>query len=140
MLRFGKREEAKQVLAGVQRMLGLDMYWLDPLFNALADPEQAPLAIEAVANAEQNGDIPRLFLIGVWTYLQQDDRALDVAFGLVQNRPDFNTEFLFSRESAVLRANPRFRELVQAIGLRRYWDEFEWPDMCQPAGVSVVCQ
>jgi TolB-like protein/DNA-binding winged helix-turn-helix (wHTH) protein len=139
LVRFGKLEEAKQVLAGVQRILGLDSYWMDSLSVALKDPRQYPAAVEAVIAAEQNGDIPKLFSYGVWTYLQQDDRALDVAFDLVQDRPNFNTEFLFSRESAGLRANPRFSELVQNMGLRQYWDEFGWPDMCQPAGATVVC-
>jgi len=78
-------------------------------------------------------------LPGVWTYLGQDDRALDVAFELVQDPPNFNTEFFFSTESAILRANPRFEQLVQTIGLRQYWEEFEWPDVCQPMGESVVC-
>lgn len=140
MLRFGKVEDAKRVLAGVQRMLGLEMEWLDPLFDAVANPSEVQAAIEAVANAERNGEIPRLFLVGIWTYLNQDDRALDAAFDLIPDRPNFNTEFLFSRESASLRTNPRFGELVQAIGLREYWDEFGWPDACRPAGASVVCE
>ena len=139
MLRIGEHEKAKQVLAGVSQMLGLDSYWLDPLFMALEDSKLVPSAIAAVAKAAENGDVPRLLLIGVWTYLQQDDRALDVAFNFVRDRPNFNTEFLFSRESAVLRANPRFEQLVQTIGLHQYWEEFEWPDTCQPAGESIVC-
>jgi len=139
MLRNGEYEKPRQVLAGVQRMLGLDSYWLDVFFLALEDPKLVPSAVAAVEKAAENGDVPRLYLYPIWTYLQQDDRALDVAFDLVEDPPNFNTEFLFSRESAVLRANPRFEQLVHTIGLRRYWEEFEWPDTCQPAGDSVVC-
>ena len=140
MLRNGEYEKPRQVLAGVQRMLGLGSYWLDAFFGALEDPMLVPSAVAAVEKAAENGDIPRLYLYPIWTYLQQDDRALDAAFKLVQDpSKKFNTEFLFSRESAVLRANPRFAQLVQTIGLRRYWEEFEWPDMCQQAGESIVC-
>ena len=140
MLRNGEYEKPRQVLAGVLRMLGLGSYWLDAFFVALEDPKLVPSAVAAVEKAAENGDIPRLYLYPIWTYLQQDDRALDAAFNLVQDpSKKFNTEFLFSRESAVLRANPRFAQLVQTIGLRRYWEEFEWPDMCQPAGESIVC-
>jgi TolB-like protein/DNA-binding winged helix-turn-helix (wHTH) protein/tetratricopeptide (TPR) repeat protein len=139
MLRNGEYEKAKQVLGGVQRMLGLGSYWLDSFFAALEDPKLVPAAVAAVEKVAENGDVPRLYIYPIWTYLQQDDRALDAAFDLVQDPPNFNTEFLFSRESAVLRANPRFEQLVQTIGLRRYWEEFEWPDTCQPAGESVVC-
>jgi len=139
LLRIGELDKAKQVLAGVQQMLGLGSYWLDLLFTTLEDPKLIPTAVEAVEKAVENGDVPRLFLYGLWTYLQQDERALDVAFDLVQDRPNFNTEFLFSRESAVLRANPRFEQLVQTIGLHQYWKEFEWPDTCRSAGESIVC-
>ena len=139
MLRSGEKEKAKRVLVGFQQMLGLESYWVDTLFMALDDPEMIPSATASVEKAAEGGDVPRLFLIGVLTYLQQYDRAIDVAFSLVPDRPNFNTEFLFSRESAGLRANPRFEELVQTIGLRQYWEEFEWPDMCQPEGESVVC-
>ena len=139
MLRFGEYEKAKQVFNGYQKMLGLDSHYLDAFLMALEDPKLIPSAVAALENAAENGDVPKLHLYPLWTYLQQDDRALDAAFGLIQNRPKFNTEFLFSRESAVLRANPRFGQLVQTIGLRRYWEEFEWPDMCQPAGESIVC-
>lgn len=139
MLRTGEYEKAKQVLIGHQQMLGLGAYWLDALFMALEDPKLAPAAVAAVEKAAENGDVPKLFLYAVWTYLQQSDRALDVAFELVQDRPNFNTEFLFSKESAVLRSNPRFEKLIQTIELRQYWEAFEWPDMCQPAGESIVC-
>ena len=139
MLRFGEYEKAKQVMTGYQKILGLGPYWLDAFFMALQDQKLIPPAVAALEKAAESGDVPRLHLYPLWTYLQQDDRALDVAFDLVQDRPNFNTEFLFSRESAVLRANPRFEQLVQTIGLHRYWEEFEWPNMCQPAGESVVC-
>jgi tetratricopeptide (TPR) repeat protein len=139
MLRNGEYEKPRQVLAGVQRMLGLDSYWPDAFVLALEDPKLVPTAVAVVEKAIENGDMPRLYLYPIWTYLQQDDRALDAAFDLVQNRPKFNTEFLFSQESAGLRANPRFEQLVQTIGLRQYWEEFEWPDTCQPAGESIVC-
>ena len=140
MLRFGEYDNAKQVLNGYQRMLGLAPYWLDAFLMALEDPELLPAAVAAVEKAAENGDVPRLHLYPLWTYLQQDDRALDVAFGLYKDRPNFNTEFLFSRESAVLRANPRFEQLIRTIGLSQYWEEFGWPDTCQPAGESFVCK
>ena len=139
MLRFGEYDKAKQVLNGYQRMMGLAPYWLDAFLMALEDPELLPAAVAAVEKAIENGDVPRLHLYPIWTYLQQADRALDVAFGLYQDRPYFNTEFLFSRESAVLRANPRFEQLIQTIGLRQYWEEFGWPDTCRPTGESFVC-
>lgn len=139
LLRLGKIEEAEELLVTVQRMLGLDFYWLTPLMDGLTNPEHLHLAIEAVENAERNGDIPRLFSYGIWTYLRQKDRALEEAFELIEDRPNFNTEFLFSRESAVLRDHPKFTTLLEHIGLPVYWQEFGWADKCYPKNGSISC-
>lgn len=139
LLRLGRIDEAEEILAAVQRMLGLDLYWLDPLMDAMANPKHLPPAIEAVEQAERNGDVPRLFSYGIWTYLGQKDRALDAAFELVEDRPNFNTEFLFSRESAVLRDHPRFTALLERIGLPAYWEEFGWADRCSQENGSIRC-
>jgi hypothetical protein len=36
--------------------------------------------------------------------------------------------------------NPRFAALVTAPGMTDYWRKSGWPDVCQPAGDSVICQ
>jgi hypothetical protein len=59
---------------------------------------------------------------------------------LVNDRPSFNVEFIFAREARSLRAHPRFGELIRAIGLNRYWDQFGWPDACNKEGESIVCR
>ena len=46
---------------------------------------------------------------------------MDVAFELVHDPSDFDVEFLFARETALLRCHPRFAELADSIGLARYW-------------------
>jgi tetratricopeptide (TPR) repeat protein len=38
------------------------------------------------------------------------------------------------------RKDPRFAELVQALGLVAFWKEHGWPDLCQPADDSVQCR
>jgi adenylate cyclase len=42
--------------------------------------------------------------------------------------------------AAKFRADPRFIELVQAVGLLRFWREHGWPDLCQPRGGTVQCE
>jgi TolB-like protein/tetratricopeptide (TPR) repeat protein len=43
-------------------------------------------------------------------------------------------------ESAATRRDPRFAELMRAIGLVEFWREFGWPDKCKPVDSSVVCE
>ncbi len=37
------------------------------------------------------------------------------------------------------RADPRFTELMEHVGLDEYWREFGWSDRCQPDGDSFSC-
>jgi hypothetical protein len=65
---------------------------------------------------------------------------MEVAFELLQEPTELDLEFLYARETAILRRHPRFGELVTAIGLDRYWDRFCWPAMCARKGTGIECQ
>ena len=43
-------------------------------------------------------------------------------------------------DMATFRQDPRFAGLVTELGLLDYWRENGWPDACQPAGDSFVCE
>jgi adenylate cyclase len=43
------------------------------------------------------------------------------------------------RSNTEFRKDPRFAELMRAVGLLAFWQEHGWPDLCQPAGDSVQC-
>ena len=47
---------------------------------------------------------------------------------------------LWRPEMAAFRQAPRFAELVTELGLMDYWREHGWPDACQPAGDSLICE
>jgi hypothetical protein len=137
--RLGEYAGIRPLLIGVQTMFARPTSWVDPLLDALASPAKRPLAIEALARAEDARDIPRKYLFGAWVYLNENERAIATGLKLVNDRPSFNVEFLFSREARALRAYPRFGELIRAIGLNRYWDQFGWPAMCREQGDDIVC-
>ena len=49
--------------------------------------------------------------------------------------------YLWGREAAPLRADPRFIGLVERLGLVEYWHESgSWPDLCRPDGDGVTCR
>ncbi len=139
LLRQGELELARLLMTGAQRMQGLDAAWVDALFLAMQDPANRSAAVEAVEQASASGDISDLHLFGVWVYLNETDRAIDTALRLTENRIRFIPEFLFAAETAELRRNPRFAEVVREIGLDRYWDYFGWPDKCRRDGDAIVC-
>ncbi|MEJ2129220.1 MAG: hypothetical protein P8X81_10285 [Woeseiaceae bacterium] len=131
---------ARTMLNLQQMMMGYDTAWVDALFSAMQDPEYRDAAVETVLQAEQNGDITPLHLFGVWVYLDENDRAIDAALALIRDRVAFNSEFLFSKESAALRQHPRFGEIIRGIRLDEYWDYHGWPAMCEPSGADIVCR
>ena len=140
LIRLGKFDEARSLMAGLQKMLGYRTDWIDPVVKAIQDPAFRPDAIEAVSRAARDNQISRKHLYGAWVYLDETDRALDVALQLIKDRPTFNTEFLFTEEASALRSNPRFSELIRAIGLHRYWEHFGWTEMCRTDGERIVCK
>ena len=129
----------RPLLIGVQTMFARPTAWVDPLLEALAEPSRRPQAVEALARAERARDVPPKYLFGSWLYLGEPERAVDAGLRLVNDRPSFNVEFVFSREARELRRHPRFGELVRAIGLNRYWDRFGWPEACRQSGDTITC-
>jgi TolB-like protein/DNA-binding winged helix-turn-helix (wHTH) protein len=138
-LRFAEYDAVRPMLIGVQTMFAQPTAWVDPLLAALTSSQQVPSAVRAIASAEESRDIARKYLFGAWLYLGETDRALATALQLMHDRPSFNVEFLFSTEAKALRSHPRFGELVRAIGLNRYWDQFGWPEMCRKNGEEIIC-
>lgn len=139
LLRQDKLEIARLLMAGQQKLQGLDANWVDALFMAMQDSAHKPAAIEAVEQAVATGNIADLHLFGVWVYLDETERAIDTALRLTENRIRFIPEFLFALETAELRRHPRFAEVIRAIGLDRYWDYFGWPEYCRADGDAIVC-
>ena len=140
LLRQDKLEIARLLMAGQQKLQGMDADWVDALFMAMQDSSHQPAAVEAVEQAVASGNISDLHLFGVWIYLDETERAIDTALRLTEYRILFIPEFLFAVETAGLRRHPRFAEVVRAIGLDRYWDYFGWPELCRRAeDGAIVC-
>jgi hypothetical protein len=142
VLKLRQRDYAaiRPLLIGVQTMFAKPTAWVDPFLQALASPERRPQAIEALVRAAEARDIPPKYLFGTWVYLGEATRAVDAGLRLVHDRPSFNVEFVFAREARSLRHDPRFGELVRAIGLNRYWDSFGWPQMCRKSAETISCE
>jgi Tfp pilus assembly protein PilF len=139
LMRQGEYALALQLLSLQQMMMGYDDAWVEALFVAMQDSQYRADAIEVVLRAEQNGDITPLHLFGVWLYLEEEERAIDAALALIKDRAAFNSEVLFTEESASLRQHPRFGEIIRGIRLDVYWNYFGWPPMCESQGADIVC-
>jgi len=132
-------DEARQILVDLQHSLGLPDEWVDPFIASLKDPLARPAAAQALSGIAEEQQISLKYLQGAYVYLGYADAAIDVAFLLLDDPLNFEVEFLFARENAVIRNNPRFGELVRAIGLDRYWDVYGWPRFCSRDEEAIIC-
>ena len=140
LLRRGEYDKARDILVDLQKLFARATEWIDPFIAAQRDPAARAAAREAVARAARERSISLKYLFGAWVYLGDADAAMDVAFELLHEPAEFDVEFLFARETAILRRHPRFGELVTAIGLDRYWDRFGWPAMCARREQAIECR
>jgi TolB-like protein/DNA-binding winged helix-turn-helix (wHTH) protein/tetratricopeptide (TPR) repeat protein len=139
LLRERDYAPARDIMEGLQKIFARPRDWIDPFLAALADPGQRPAAVAAVERAVRNRAISLKYQFGAWVYLGESERAIDVAFQLLEDRPELRVEFLFSREASALRTHPRFGSLIEAIGLAPYWDRYGWPPLCARKDKTIEC-
>lgn len=130
LLRQQRYDEARELLIDLQRFFARAADWIGPFLAALRDPAQRAAAEAALARAAEGRNISLQYLFGAWVFLGNADAAMEVAFELLQEPAELEVEFLFARETAILRCHPRFPELTAAIGLDRYWERYGQPVLC----------
>ena len=140
LLREGDYIEARDILVDLQRLFARAVEWIEPFIEAQRNAEALPVARDALARAARERQVSLKYLFGAWVYLGDADAAMDAAFELLGEPGEFDVEFLFVAETAILRRHSRFGELVRAIGLDRYWDRYGWPPACVRRGESIDCR
>jgi len=113
---------------------------LKQLIEAEIDPAKRPLFLEVHAESEA----PDLVLIPFTGNVSFDrvDEAYRLAT-LALDQDDSLGNFLWyiwGTNISPFRQDPRFAALVTELGMVDYWREYGWPDVCQPAGDSVICR
>jgi TolB-like protein/Tfp pilus assembly protein PilF len=68
---------------------------------------------------------------------------MDEAFGLAATPKQFRLNSLFQlwrHDMSAFRSDPRFADLIDALGFESYWDKYGWPPACQRDGSGIVCR
>jgi TolB-like protein len=128
-------------------MEGREEAWVDALF----DPE-SPHVPEVRARLREmwlsnpTGENPMLnWIVGNTIRMRDYDAAFEmldtVAWDFGFQGIMMGRGILWGNASgkSAFRADPRFAELMERIGLRAYWETYGWADKCAPEGDGLRC-
>jgi len=110
------------------------------LIEAKIDAAKRPLFLETLAEHETI-DFDLIQFTGYASFDRIDEAYLEITkvLDLVGNHRIF-VWYFWRSDIAPFRQDPRFAVLVTEFGMVDYWREYGWPDVCQPAGDSVICE
>jgi DNA-binding winged helix-turn-helix (wHTH) protein/tetratricopeptide (TPR) repeat protein len=124
----GRIDESREALRRALTLYRSDTSWVDPVFDELArSPNSASLAAVVQEYADRNAISPRV-LVAFWILAGQADRAMEMAWKLVDDPSLFEIEAIYLDEFRILRQHEDFPRFLQEIGLTDYWQSVgcEW--------------
>ena len=143
LMRDGRLEEARASTRIAVDLLQGNDFWVDPIFNSLANPEDPDLRNIAFGATEQlvaNNTPPYVTMI-IWALLGQADRVMEVAMNLAESgklyeHESAQVEIIYLDELKPLREHEEFPALLQKLGLTDYWTSIG----CQWSDDQVLCE
>jgi TolB-like protein/Flp pilus assembly protein TadD len=136
-LRHGRVTEARSLLQEIQ---GQDEeLWPEILLVAMEDPARVPEALAFLEQSVRQRDSDPYFIILGYAYLGAWDAFFQQAESIFAFQPSA-AKIMWHPELAPVRRDPRFKTLVQRVGLLDYWRAHGWPDACHPEGDTFSCQ
>ena len=126
LVREGRLDEARALAYEVVSGRQAPTFWIEPVFDAFANPSDSVLVREGLAAINQAWDEGVVLADAVFvvrTLLGDLDGAFDFARMLEGPGEVFATELLFIPEMAALRQDERFMPLLEQLRIRDYWQQ-----------------
>jgi len=136
-LRHGRVAEARSLLQEVQGQ-GEEL-WPGILLAAMEDPARVAEALAFLEQRVRQQDADPYFIVLGYAYLGTWDAFFQQADAIFAFQPS-TAKLMWHPELAPVRRDPRFKTLVQRVGLLDYWRAHGWPDACRPEGETFTCR
>lgn len=132
----GDMNALRQALIDADRVFGYERPIHQLAHRARTNPAERQAALDAIAfEAGRNRWVP--------TETYRAVRDYDTMFDVMETawrRGNYGPlRTLWDIEARELRSHPRFRQLVEEIGLVEFWRKSGWPEVCRPDGDSFAC-
>lgn len=130
--RTGQLERSRTMALRAATVLGSDTSWIDPVYEALAEPTpgNAQIALTAINRSWEAGEVIPHIVILVRTLLGDIEGAMVIARLLDNPGETFSMEILYIDELAPLRRHPEFMSLLESLNVVAHWEDVgcRWED------------
>ena len=122
LIRDNRVDEAREAARRAMVLYRLDSSWVDPVFDGLVQlPNPASLIAALEEPSAQNAIPINTALVMFWVLAGKVDRAMEMAWQLVDDRNFFEIELIYLDEFQILREHEDFPRLLDELGLKDYW-------------------
>jgi TolB-like protein/DNA-binding winged helix-turn-helix (wHTH) protein/Flp pilus assembly protein TadD len=127
LLRTERFDEARQAIRQIYAAFGGDSNWLVDNIEAITRGGDRALRRDAVEAIADGLVFPRVQL-GLWLYLDEPERVLEVVRGLSGHKKYLDLELIFAEEGRAFRESSEFSDLAEELDLEAFWESWRGPD------------
>ena len=137
LIRDNQLGKARASTKYAYRLLQADDWWVDPVFDGLANPDDKDLraaAYKTIRRMVAEGVPPYITMI-TWALFEEPDRVMEIAMqiadsGTLYAYESAQVEIFYLDELKSFREHPDFSELLRKLGLTDYWSSIgcRWQD------------
>jgi tetratricopeptide (TPR) repeat protein len=128
LIRDNRLDEARDIARRAMTLYQIDASWVAPVFDELARSPNSESSLAVLQEYSARNAIPETALVIFWILAGQADRAMEMAWRLVDDPSLFELELIYLDEFRILRQHEDFPRLLDEIGLTEYWQSAgcEW--------------
>lgn len=121
LIQTGEIRQAQELAMATVQGTGASTDWVEPVFDAFADPSKSAAALEALNAVAAQEPVAPVIELTVRAMLGDLDGAMRIAERLEEPGEVFQMDMLFIPELKELRRHPGFMPLMERLGISAYW-------------------
>jgi tetratricopeptide (TPR) repeat protein len=121
LIRDEQINEAREVVRRAMALSQQDDSWVDPVCDGLAKLPDSESLITTLEVYSARGSMGGTALVTLWVLAGEADRAMEIAWELVDDPSYIELELIYLDEFRILRQHEDFSRLIDELGLVEYW-------------------